>query len=223
MLLIRFPKWAECKEKIDEEPKQKLKPALPSRQDIANAFDAITEGERDQRLLITKIADRLKRVGLTTPGIEVRWSNLKVDVPTPAPKRGKGAPPASASSSSGLCKTPPRTTILDAGSGLLPPGRMTLLLGPPGSGRSLLLRALAGQLLAQNPFDPRLGRDKDKAYRKGAGGLHLHGEVYYNGVPTSGKDLQIPRTSTYISQTETHLAEMTVRETLEFAAACQGT
>ncbi|KAG2491493.1 hypothetical protein HYH03_010072 [Edaphochlamys debaryana] len=223
MLLIRFPKWAECKEKIDDVPKQKLKPALPSRQDIANAIDAVTEGERDQRLVITKIADRLKRVGLTTPGIEVRWSNLKVDVPTPAPKRGKGAPPVSASSSSGLCKTPPRTTILDAGSGLLTPGRMTLLLGPPGSGRSLLLRALAGQLLAQNPFDPRLGREKDKAYRGGAGGLHLYGEVYYNGVPTSGKDLQIPRTATYISQTENHLAELTVRETLEFAAACQGT
>ena len=37
-------------------------------------------------------------------------------------------------------------TILKAVSGVLLPGRLTLLLGPPGSGRTTLLKALAGKL-----------------------------------------------------------------------------
>ena len=37
-------------------------------------------------------------------------------------------------------------TILDNMSGILHPGRFTLLLGPPGAGKSTLLNALAGRL-----------------------------------------------------------------------------
>lgn len=37
-------------------------------------------------------------------------------------------------------------TILDNLSGILHPGRFTLLLGPPGAGKSTLLNALAGRL-----------------------------------------------------------------------------
>lgn len=36
--------------------------------------------------------------------------------------------------------------ILDGVSGVLKPGRFTVLLGPPGSGKSCLMKALAGQL-----------------------------------------------------------------------------
>lgn len=32
----------------------------------------------------------------------------------------------------------------------------------------------------------------------------------------------VQRTSAYISQTDNHIAELTVRETLDFAARCQG-
>lgn len=39
-----------------------------------------------------------------------------------------------------------RLHILDDVSGVLQPGRMTLLLGPPSSGKSTLLKALAGLL-----------------------------------------------------------------------------
>ena len=36
--------------------------------------------------------------------------------------------------------------ILDGVSGVLKPGRLTLLLGPPASGKSTLLKALSGRL-----------------------------------------------------------------------------
>ena len=39
-----------------------------------------------------------------------------------------------------------RLHILDGVSGVLQPSRMTLLLGPPSSGKSTLLKALAGLL-----------------------------------------------------------------------------
>lgn len=46
------------------------------------------------------------------------------------------------------------------------------------------------------------------------------GEVYYNG---HGLEEFVPqKTSAYISQNDLHIPEMTVRETLDFSARCQG-
>jgi len=39
-----------------------------------------------------------------------------------------------------------RLTVLSGCSGVLRPGRLTLLLGPPASGKTTLLKALAGKL-----------------------------------------------------------------------------
>ncbi|KAF3447189.1 hypothetical protein FNV43_RR12369 [Rhamnella rubrinervis] len=77
--------------------------------------------------------------------------------------------------------------------------RLTLLLGPPTSGKTTLLLALAG----------KLGKD-----------LKLTGRVTYNG---HGMEEFVPqRTSAYVSQDDLHIGEMTVRETLAFSARCQG-
>lgn len=77
---------------------------------------------------------------------------------------------------------------------------MTLLLGPPGSGKTTLLKALAGKL---GPSFKVLNSSSDK-----------------NGY---GLDEFVPqKTSAYVSQYDLHIAEMTVRETLDFAARCQG-
>ena len=92
-------------------------------------------------------------------------------------------------------------TILDGLSGRVAPGRMTLLLGPPGAGKSTLLSALAGKL-----------RKSD---------LQMKGSITYNGHTFD--DFIPERTASYIDQTDTHLAELTVRETFDFAARCQGT
>lgn len=50
--------------------------------------------------------------------------------------------------------------------------------------------------------------------------LQTQGVVTYNG---SSFDTFLPeRTAAYINQTDTHLPELTVRETLDFSARCQG-
>ncbi|XP_075097421.1 pleiotropic drug resistance protein 1-like [Nicotiana tabacum] len=92
-----------------------------------------------------------------------------------------------------------KLTILNDVSGIIKPCRMTLLLGPPGSGKTTLLLALAGKL------DPA---------------LKVTGKVTYNGYEMNKFVPQ--RTAAYISQHDLHIGEMTVRETLEFSARCQG-
>ncbi|CAI5523317.1 unnamed protein product [Closterium sp. Naga37s-1] len=73
--------------------------------------------------------------------------------------------------------------------------RMTLLLGPPGSGKSTVLKILAG-----------------KAERV----LGVQGEVTYNGRPRS--QFVLPQSVAFVPQMNSHMGEMTVRETLEFSA-----
>lgn len=48
----------------------------------------------------------------------------------------------------------------------------------------------------------------------------VSGQVRYNGQDLDG--FYVHRTSAYISQTDNHIGELTVRETLDFAARCQG-
>ncbi|XP_066368004.1 ABC transporter G family member 48-like [Miscanthus floridulus] len=76
---------------------------------------------------------------------------------------------------------------------------MTLLLGPPSSGKSTLMRALAGKL------------DKN---------LKVSGSITYCGHPIS--EFYPERTSAYVGQYDLHNAEMTVRETLDFSRRCLG-
>jgi ABC-type multidrug transport system ATPase subunit len=50
--------------------------------------------------------------------------------------------------------------------------------------------------------------------------LQVSGDITYNG---EGFDsFQVARTSAYISQVDEHQAELTVRETFDFAARCLG-
>jgi ABC-type multidrug transport system ATPase subunit len=76
---------------------------------------------------------------------------------------------------------------------------MTLLLGPPGAGKTTLLLALAGNVPS---------------------GLKVSGQITYNGHTMD--EFEPRRSAAYVSQHDLHMGELTVRETVNFSAKCQG-
>ncbi|XP_074280493.1 pleiotropic drug resistance protein 1-like [Silene latifolia] len=163
--------------------------------------------EEDNERFLLRLRERIDRVGIDIPTIEVRYENLNIGAQVLV--GSKGLPSVFnffTNTIEGLLnllhilpnKRKPFAILHDV-SGIIKPGRMTLLLGPPGSGKTTLLLALAGKLA------------KD---------LEFSGRVTYNGHTM---DEFVPqRTSAYISQHDLHIGEMTVRETLAFSARVQG-
>ncbi|XP_019056482.1 PREDICTED: ABC transporter G family member 36-like [Tarenaya hassleriana] len=163
--------------------------------------------EEDNERLLTKLRNRIDRVGIRLPTVEIRMEHLTVKADCYI---GNRALPSLLNvlrnlgeSALGIIgfqfakKT--KLTILNDASAIIKPSRMTLLLGPPSSGKTTLLLALAGKL--------------DKS-------LEVTGEITYNGYKL---DEFVPRkTSAYISQNDVHVGIMTVKETLDFSARCQG-
>ncbi|XP_040380034.1 ABC transporter G family member 37-like isoform X2 [Oryza brachyantha] len=164
----------------------------------------------DHEHFLLRIKNRFDRVGLELPTIEVRAEGLVVETEAYACRS-----PATPTVFSSMVNTVldlvnvlhllPNTwktkyTILHETNAIIKPHRMTLLLGSAGSGKSTLLKALAGKL------DPR---------------LQVLGRVTYNGHRM--EEFVPERTAAYISQEDLHAGEMTVRETLAFAARCLGT
>lgn len=108
--------------------------------------------------------------------------------------------------------------------------RLTLLLGPPSSGKTTLLLSLAGRL--GNSLQVQTTRViaescllcKDILLYVWPifflGKWKTSGKITYNGYNL--KEIVAPRTSAYVSQQDWHVAEMTVRQNLEFAGRCQG-
>ncbi|RVW28972.1 Pleiotropic drug resistance protein 1 [Vitis vinifera] len=163
--------------------------------------------EEDNEKFLLKLKNRIDRVGVDVPEIEVRFEHLTIDAEAFV---GSRALPSFhnfifnklegiLNAVHILPSKKKKCTILNDVSGIIKPRRMTLLLGPPSSGKTTLLLALAGKL------DPN---------------LKVTGRVTYNGH--SMNEFVPQRTAAYISQHDTHIGEMTVRETLAFSARCQG-
>ncbi|WVZ88193.1 hypothetical protein U9M48_034740 [Paspalum notatum var. saurae] len=164
---------------------------------------------RDNLRLLRKQRRRMDRVGVRPPTVEVRWRDVRVEAECQV-VQGKPLPTlwnAVVSTISAVTTTlllgfnfsrqqTVRRRILDGVSGVLKPSRLTLLLGPPGCGKTTLLKVLAGK-------------------RKVTAG-----EIHYNGVKL---DEFVPeKTAAYIDQYDLHVPEMTVRETIDFSARFQG-
>ncbi|CAI5534887.1 unnamed protein product [Closterium sp. Naga37s-1] len=168
---------------------------------------AMEGGELDNEKFLEKMRRRLDSVGVSFPGVEVRFEGVSASAKVQVGARGLPTLFNQLANSTAallrelrLLKDQRRLFFaLDGCSGILKPGRMTLLLGPPGSGKSTLLKILAG-----------------KAERE----LRVQGEVTYNGRP--GSQFVLPRSVAFVPQTDSHIGEMTVRETLQFSARLQG-
>ncbi|GMI97568.1 polar auxin transport inhibitor sensitive 1, PLEIOTROPIC DRUG RESISTANCE 9 [Hibiscus trionum] len=164
--------------------------------------------EKDNLHLLQKTRKRLDRVGVQLPTVEVRYRNLGVEAECDV-IHGKHLPtlwnslqtivsyPAQRLFGSKSHRA--KMSIVKDVSGIIKPGRMSLLLGPPGCGKTSLLKALSGNL---------------------NGSLKVSGEVSYNGYKL--EEFVPQKTSAYISQDDLHIPEMTVRETLDFSSRCQG-
>ncbi|XWS26922.1 hypothetical protein CRYUN_Cryun26dG0071800 [Craigia yunnanensis] len=174
------------------------------RKELLNRFIKNADNNEDY---LKKLKERIDRVSLKLPTIEVRFENINVQGEAYV---GSRALPTIYNSifnnieGLGHClhirsSQKKKFSILRDLSGIIKPGRLTLLLGPPGSGKSTLLQALSGKL------DPE---------------VKFSGKVTYNGHEMH--EFVPQRTSAYISQYDIHIPQLTVRETLEFSAKCQG-
>ncbi|KAK1550743.1 hypothetical protein Q3G72_023989 [Acer saccharum] len=163
--------------------------------------------EDDPERFFDRMRKRFDAVDLDFPKIEVRFQNLIIESFVHVGSRALPTIPNFIFNMTEALLRQLRIyrgkrsklTILDNVNGIIRPSRMTLLLGPPSSGKTTLLLALAGRLQRQ---------------------LQMSGRITYNGHGL--KEFVPPRTSAYVSQQDLHAAEMTVRETLEFAGRCQG-
>ncbi|CAI9270844.1 unnamed protein product [Lactuca saligna] len=163
--------------------------------------------DEDHEKFLKRIRERIDRVGIETPKIEVKYENLSVEGDVYV---GRRALPSlfnttfnSIESALGLIGIVPskkrKVKILHSISGIVKPSRLTLLLGPPGGGKTTLLLALAGKL------------DHDL---KVSGNVSYCGHQLFEFIPQ--------RTCAYISPHNLHTGEMTVRETLDFSGRCLG-
>lgn len=176
--------------------------------DRQNFIDRLFKvAEEDNEKFLKKFRNRIDKVGIRLPTVEVRFEHLTIEADCYI---GTRALPTLPNAALNIAETglgllgirlakQTKLTILKDASGIVKPSRMTLLLGPPSSGKTTLLLALAGKLDSS---------------------LKVRGEVTYNGHRLN--EFVPQKTSAYISQNDVHIGEMTVKETLDFSARCQG-
>ncbi|KAL4559960.1 hypothetical protein LXL04_032106 [Taraxacum kok-saghyz] len=178
---------------------------IEQRQHLVDRLVKVADEDNEKFLL--KLRNRIDRVGIDLPTIEVKFEHLTVEADV---NTGSRALPSFInfhidimegllSMFRVLPNTKRHITILDDVSGVIKPSRMTLLLGPPSSGKTTLLLALGGNIAKE---------------------LKHSGKVTYNGHELH--EFVPERTAAYISQNDVHIGELTVRETLAFSARCQG-
>lgn len=120
-------------------------------------------------------------------------------------------------------------TVLNNATGYLKPGQLCLVLGQSHSGKSLLMSQIAGQPLPRLVESNTRGRkEKKNNFRNNCSPI---GTVLYHHSDkrfSQGSEEQSVMAAVcpsqifnYIGEEDTHIPELTVRQTLEFAAECK--
>ncbi|KAJ0755525.1 putative ABC-type sulfate transporter [Helianthus annuus] len=201
-----FKPWADQQEMPTDKMLLDVRELDPNaRQQFIDSIFKVAEDDNER--FLRKFRDRVDKVGISLPTVEVRFQNLTIEADCYIGDRALPSLPNAARNTVesllnyigiNLSKKT-KLTILKDVSGIIKPSRMTLLMGPPSSGKTTLLLAMSGKLDSS---------------------LKVKGEITYNGHKLNEF---VPRkTSAYISQNDVHVGEMTVKETLDFSARCQG-
>lgn len=194
--------------KLDKEAKARKALSKDERDELADKL--IDFGDRGGgRTFMDKLREKIEVYGIERPEVEVMYRGLTVKTEALV---GSASIPTVLSPylwvAKQLITLPQRLifgiqdssehdlTLVDGISGILKPGRMTLLLGPPSSGKSSFMKALAG----------RLG---DSKY------VEQSGNIWFNGQ--SPDQFEQARSVAYVAQVDNHEANLTVSETLDFS------
>ncbi|KAL4434347.1 hypothetical protein ABPG75_000788 [Micractinium tetrahymenae] len=201
------PRFSQDEEELIKAARHALKSHRSqkmSRLEKGALADRVLHSGHGELTFAQKLGTLLRKDSRPLPTVEVEYHNLCIEADALV---GKAGNPSVLNSALSLLRTvtfqrPPTAphTILDGVSGVLKPGRMTLLLGPPSGGKSVLLQALSGRL--------RPSRN-----------LRISGSIKYNGLGLD--DFQSRRTAGLVQQQDNHIADLTVQETVEFAFRCQ--
>ena len=105
---------------------------------------------------------------------------------------------------------PVTKVILDDINLVIQPGKNYLVLGPPQSGKTSLLRAISGRVR------PSIRKRQSKKQA-------ISGQILYNGasLQEGGEEFHIQNAVQYIDQLDRHSPRLTVAETFEFAFQCK--
>ncbi|KAI3857648.1 hypothetical protein MKW98_028912 [Papaver atlanticum] len=154
----------------------------------------MNKGKQQEPLNTTSI----QMVNVQLPTVEVRYENVTVEEKCYI---GNRALPTLLNTARNIVESTLEIVLKEQTS--LFSKMMTLLLGPPSSGKTTLCYLLDVMNFTNFIFIKQ-----------------MKGEVTYNGHKF---DEFVPqKTSAYISQNDIHLPEMTVKESLDFSARCQG-
>ncbi|KAF0698139.1 Aste57867_11235 [Aphanomyces stellatus] len=158
------------------------------------------------------IANHLETAsGKAMPQVEIRFKDLSLaaDVAVATKDGGHELPTLlnhAKKSLMGLAKSKRvlHKDILHPVTGVFKPATMTLLLGQPSSGKSSLMKMLAGRF----PIEKNIS---------------VGGTITYNGSPREDVLKQLPQLVSYMGQRDHHYPTLSVQETMEFAhQSCGG-
>ncbi|KAG6587069.1 ABC transporter G family member 31 [Phytophthora cinnamomi] len=182
-------------------------PQQLTKDDLTSADALMADGVFTMNSTLSAVIENA--LGHPIPGLEVRFRNLELSAEVPQIKGGELEVPTLINQVqqglSNLCCSSTKMTvekkILRGVSGVFRPGRITLVLGQPGSGKSSLMKVLGN----------RFHMDTN---------ISLGGDIDFNGKDRSELLDVLPRYVAYANQIDDHYPRLTVQETFEFAHRC---